>query len=137
MKKETRLVVFTITIAVIAISLTILRYEKLLKLQNSIGVIPKVKGGIIVKELTAQEIIEQIKASKEYIGDSITLFENGRMATSNPKFQGTISAVINSEENMNIVKSNNDNNGLSIHYNIYVLAATYYRNQYTEEFNQK
>ena len=134
MKKETRLLIFTITVSILSIALIILRYEKLLKQQSKQSILPQVKEGVVVKELTAGEIIEKIKASKDYLGDSITIFEDGKMISSNSKFQGTINAVVNTPENMEIVKSNSNTNRLPVQYNIYMLAATYYKSQYPYEF---
>lgn len=77
-----------------------------------------------------------IKSSKEYLGDSITIYENGKIQSSNEKFFGTINAVLESEANMALVKSNCNANNLPLQYNIYVLAATFYRQQYPEEFKK-
>jgi recombinational DNA repair ATPase RecF len=134
MKKETRLLIFTIAVSLLSIAFIVLRYEKLLQQQRKEASLPPVKNGAAVTELTAAEIIEKIKASKEYLGDSITIFEDGKMTSSNAKFQGTINAVVNTPENMEIVKSNSNTNRLSLQYNIYVLAATYYKSQYPDEF---
>jgi pilus assembly protein TadC len=136
MKKETRLLIFTVLVAVIAIALIVFRYEKLLKNKNEVLSVTPVKGGVPVKEYTAEEIITLIKSSKEYIGDSITIFENGKIQSSNHKFFGTISAVVESEANMALVKSNCIANNLPLQYNIYALAATFYRQQYPEEFKK-
>jgi len=56
------------------------------------------------------------------------------MKSSNGKFQGTIHAVISSKDNMDIVTGNMNVNKLPVQYNIYVLSATYYRDQYASEF---
>ncbi|HEY0680394.1 MAG TPA: hypothetical protein VGD17_19060 [Chitinophagaceae bacterium] len=137
MSRQSKILLFTIIVFAIALVLIVYRYESLLKeyktaQKPSLGTIT---GGLPSnKEYTASEIIHLIKSSKEYIGDSITLYDNGDMLSSNGKFQGTIAAVINSKDNMDIVYSNTKNNKLPLHYNIYVLAATYYRQQYADEF---
>jgi hypothetical protein len=136
MKKETKILIAVVVMAVLAISIIVIRYERLLKTQKEelLAASSKVKGGVAVKTYSATEIIDLIKASKEYIGDTITIFEDGKLTTSNPKFQGTIDAVISSEKNMAFVKSNADANSLPLQYNIYTLAATFYRSQYPSEF---
>lgn len=134
MKKEIKIVLFTVIVAIISIALVVLRYEKLLQEYRKAPQLSVVKGGTSVKELTAAEIIEKIKASKEYLGDSIIIFEDGRMVSSNQKFQGTINAVLNSRANMEIVSNNCTTNNLPVQYNVYILAAIYYRDQYKDEF---
>ncbi len=142
MTKPYRLLLFCILIFSIASAVIVYRYEFLLselreehqKTQN----LGKVKGGFDSdKEYSATEIIELIKKSKEYIGDSITIFDNGDILSSNGKFQGTLSAVINSKDNMNIVHNNAKSNRLPLQYNVYVLAALYYRQQYPAEFEKQ
>jgi hypothetical protein len=137
MTRQTRLFLFTILIFSLAIVLIVYRYESLLKEYRKpqtpdLGSV--VGGQPTNKQYTAAEIIDMIKKSKEYLGDSITIFDNGDIVSSNGKFQGTIAAVLNSKDNMNIVYSNANNNKLPLQYNVYVLAATYYRQQYAEEF---
>jgi hypothetical protein len=135
MKREAKIILFVIIVAFIAIALVVFRYEKLLvdkerdyKLDN------KIPGGVAIKtDYTAQEIIDLIKKCPEYLGDSITIFENGEMISSNDKFNGTINAVINNDGNMNIVRGNRRNNKLPLQFNIYQLAAIYYRQQYPDE----
>ena len=122
-----------------AIAIIVYRYEQLLgrqkKEQVSLGAVPG--GQPSNKQYTAAEIIDLIKKSKEYLGDSITIFDNGDITSSNSKFQGTLQAVINSKDNMDIVQNNAKTNRLPLQYNVYVLAAIYYRQQYASEFEQK
>jgi len=135
MKKETKIILFVVVVAIVAIALAIFRYEKLLidKEREHKGM-TKIPGGVKIKtEYTAQEIIELIKKLPEYLGDSVTIFENGDMVSSNGKFNGTIQAVITNDGNMGIVKSNMQSNKLPLQYNVYRLAAYYYRQQYPDE----
>lgn len=134
MKKETKLLIFVIAVSLFSIAAIVIRYEKLLQQQSKPISLPPVKEGVAVQELTAAEIIAKIKSSKDYLGDSITIFEDGKIISSNAKFQGTMNAVINSKENMEIVQNNSNANKLPVQYNIYILAAAYYKNQYPEEF---
>jgi hypothetical protein len=135
MKRETRIILFVVIVCFVAIALVVYRYEKLLvdkerehKIDN------KIQGGIAIKtDYTAQEIISLIKSSAEYLGDSITIFENGDMVSSNDKFNGTIKAVITNDGNMGIVRNNMRNNKRPIQFNIYELAAIYYKRQYPDE----
>jgi hypothetical protein len=136
MSKQRRLFLFTIIFFCITIAMIVYRYEYLLKQQNKerqqwsavLGGYPS------AKQYTAAEIIDLIKKSKEYMGDSITIFDNGEMTSSNGKFQGTIAAVLNSKDNMKIVMDNVKTNKLPMQYNVYLLAASYYRQQYSDEF---
>ena len=135
MKKEPKLILFIVIVAIVGIALVIFRYEKMLidKDREHKATI-KIPGGAAIKtDYTAQEIIDLIKRSAEYLGDSITIFENGDMVSSNGKFNGTIQAVLANDGNMGIVKSNMQSNKLPLQYNIYRLAAYYYRQQYPEE----
>ena len=141
MSKPYKLLLFTIIIFSVALAVIVYRYEFLIskykeeqqKTQN----LGSVKGGAASdKEYTAPEIIELIKESNEYIGDTVTIFDNGDIVTSNSKFQGTIMAVINSKDNMDIVRNNAKTNRLPLQYNVYILAATYYRQQYPSEFEK-
>jgi hypothetical protein len=135
MKKETKIIFFVVVVSIVAIALVIFRYEKLLiDKQREHKASIKIPGGVAIKtDYTAQEIIDLIKRSPEYLGDSVTIFENGDMVSSNGKFNGTIQAVLTNDGNMGIVKSNMQSNKLPLQYNIYRLAAYYYRQQYAEE----
>lgn len=135
MKKIHKLLVFIIGFFIILIGLIIYRYEKLLEQTRAEVSFGRVEGGATLKKYNAHEIISLIRSSKEYLGDSITIFDNGEMQSSNAKFQGTIQAVIHSGDNMSMVKSSMAVNRLPIQYNIYVLAATFYRNQYAAEIS--
>ena len=138
MNKHTKLLLFTIILSTLVISIIVYRYEfliKELKKEQSYG---NVKGGTAFdKEYSAKEITDLIRSCKEYIGDSITIFDNGKMSSSNVKFQGTLNAVFDSKDNMDIVKSNMNTNRLPLQYNVYTLAATYYRQQYPDEFKSR
>lgn len=139
MSKPYKLLLFTIIISVVTIAIIVYRYEQLLsrqeKQEQNLGAVPG--GTPSNKQYTAAEIIDLIKKSKEYLGDSITIFDNGDITTSNGKFQGTIKAVIESKDNMDIVRNNAKTNRLPLQYNVYILAATYYRQQYASEFEKQ
>ena len=129
MKVTIKAYLFTIGVFLILIALIICRYEKLLTSVRTENV-ARVEGGSHDKRYTASEIIALIKASKEYLGDSVTVFDDGQIRTGNGQFQGTINAVTGSTANMDVVRSNMGTNNLPIQYNIYLLAAQYYRQQY-------
>ena len=139
MSKPYKLLLFTILVAVVSITVIVYRYEQLLarqkKTEQNLGAVPG--GTPSNKQYTAAGIIDLIKKSKEYLGDSITIFDNGDILTSNGKFQGTIKAVIDSKDNMDIVRNNAKTNRLPLQYNVYILAATYYRQQYASEFQKQ
>lgn len=136
MSKPYKLLLFTILVSSLTIAIIVYRYEHVLarykKQEQSLGAV--LGGQPSDKQYTATEIIGLIKKSKEYLGDSLTIFDNGDILSSNTKFQGTIKAVIESKDNMDIVRNNARTNGLPLQYNVYVLAATYYRQQYASEF---
>ena len=141
MSKPYRLLLFFVVLFSVIIGVVVYRYEFLLrqlkeehqKTQN----LGSVKGGSQSnKEYTAAEIIDCIRKSNEYIGDTVTIFDNGDILSSNGKFQGTIAAVVNSKDNMDIVRNNAKSNCLPLQYNVYILAATYYRQQYPTEFEK-
>ncbi|MBC7903451.1 MAG: hypothetical protein H7Y27_08505 [Gemmatimonadaceae bacterium] len=134
MKKESKIVAFTIIMSIGVISLLVFRYEKLLRQQKKQTVLPAVSGGQTTKIFSANEIIKLITASKEYIGDTITIKADGQIFSSNEKFQGTLQQVIEQEDNMQMVMSTTSKNGLPVQYNVYVLAATWYRQQYPDDF---
>jgi hypothetical protein len=126
-----RAYLFTVGSLLLLITLVIFRYEKLLAKIRYDKNFERVEGGAPSnKHYTAAEVIALIKGSKEYLGDSITLYDNGQIHTSNEKFQGTLNAVTGSSANMDIVTSRAGSNNLPIQYNIYLLAAQYYRQQY-------
>ena len=138
MRKEKKIVVFVLLVSIVAILLVVYRYEKRLldmEREHSDG-IKLVGGKKIKKQYTAQEIIDLIKKHPNYLGDSITIFESGEISSSNGQFNGTIAAVVSSTDNMNAVKSEAKNNKLPLQYNIYLLAATYYKQQYPNEFKK-
>jgi hypothetical protein len=135
MSREKKLLVFVILVAVVAIFLVIYRYEMLLvEKDKDMAELNKVLGGVrIKKEYTAQEIIQLIKSSPSYLGDSLVIYENGDMLSSNDKFNGTLQAVITSKGNMTMVKNEMKKNKLPLQYNIYALASIYYKQQYPDE----
>ena len=136
MRKEKKIVVFVLIVATVAIFLVIYRYEKLLiEREREYKEFNKVIDGVRIKhDYTRSEIVNLIKASPEYLGDSVTIYEDGKMTSSMEKFNGTIMAVVNSSGNMEMVKSEMKSNKLPLQYNIYRMAASFYRMQYKDEF---
>ena len=129
--KGSKPLIFLIVFFSIVTGLIVYRYELLLTRVRAETHFENVTGGAAHdKKYTAAEIVTLIKASKEYLGDSITIFDNGEMRSGNEKLQGTIHAVISSKDNMDVVKAAMAGNKLPIQYNIYTLAATWYRQQY-------
>ena len=141
MSKPYRLLLFFSVFFCLIIGVVVYRYEfqlrKLKEEHEKTQNLGSVKGGVQSdKEYTATDIIDLIHKSNEYIGDTVTIFDNGDMLSSNGKFQGTIAAVVNSKDNMDIVRNNAKSNRLPLQYNVYILAATYYRQQYPTEFKK-
>ena len=139
MKKEYKLATFVFIVFVLTTGFLVYRYETLLrKARTNNPLFQPVTGGTAVTtKYSAPEIIGLIKKSKEYLGDSITIFDNGEITSTNGKFQGTLRAVTASDANMELVRSNMQYNKLPLQYNIYVLAAAFYRQQYPAEFTDQ
>jgi hypothetical protein len=138
MKVSLRTYTFTVGVLLLLIGLVIYRYEKLLDNLHYDKALGQIVGGAPSnKHYTAAEIIALIKSSSAYLGDSITLFDNGQIHSNNDRFQGTINAVTGTKANMDIVMSHTGSNNLPVQYNIYVLAAQYYRQQYLTPSNAK
>lgn len=134
MSRDRKLLIFTLIVSSLAIVLIIYRYEKLIRTEKKeYMAMQKIIGGATNKQYSADDIINLIKKDPEYLGDTITVFENGDLLSSNARFQGTINAVLDSKENMNIVTGEMKNNKLPIQYNVYRLAAIYYKQQYKNE----
>jgi hypothetical protein len=132
--KNSKPLIFTIIFFTVTIALIIYRYEKLLVQVRQETHFDSVAGGLpSSRKYTAAEIVEIIKNSKEYLGDTISIFDNGQINSSNGKFQGTINAVISSKDNMDLVRGSMETNKLPIQYNIYALASVYYLQQYPAE----
>jgi hypothetical protein len=131
--KSSRPLIFVIAFFSVVLALVVYRYELLLDKVRQETHFENVPGGAAhEKKYSADEIIGLIKGAKEYLGDTVTIFDNGEMKSSNSRFQGTIHAVLTSPDNMAMVKGSMGTNKLPIQYNIYVLAATYYRQQYPD-----
>ena len=127
LNKHQKLLIFVIALWVISLYLLSIYYEAQISSEK------KIKGGM-KKEYTADDILTMIKSSKEYIGDSITVFENGDITSNNFKLQGTISHVLNNDKEY--IKGITASNHLPFQYNLYCSAAGYYRVQYPEEFKK-
>lgn len=138
MKKEVKLVLFILILAIASIVLVVFRYEKLLKEKDrNVLQLSKVIGGAKAqKEYTAPEMLALIRAAPEYIGDTITLYENGDMVSSNKRLNDMIRAVTTSDGNMSMVRNNIRDNKLPLQYNVYVIAAIFYRQAYPDEFKK-
>jgi hypothetical protein len=134
MNKHTRIVLFILLLSLFLVVLVIGYYEK--KIANMTSI--RIKGGVSLnKEFTADEIISMIKKSPMYIGDSITIYENGEIVSSNPKFQGTLNHVANNDADKKNIERESSKNHLPFIYNLYVTSAYFYRNQFAEEFVKK
>ena len=137
MRKEKKVVIFILLLSTLVISLVVIRYEMLIKGKEGIVIErSNVRGGKILKEYNAQETLDLIYSNPNYIGDTITIYENGEMYSSNQKMNGTLNAVTSSEGNMSMVKNDMKTNKLPLHYNIYNIAAIFYRQQYPDEFKK-
>src|ERR1700748_3868470 len=88
MKIPLKAYLFTVAALLLLTALVIYRYEKILKKIHDERNFVRVQGGAPVpKPYTAAGIIALIKSSKSYLGDSITIFENGEIHSSNGSFQ--------------------------------------------------
>jgi hypothetical protein len=134
MKKENKIILFTIIVSILVVALVVYRYEKLLAEIGKENKYPMVKDGIVPKEYSASAIIKLIQKDSLYIGDSVTIMQNGKLLSDNSKFQGTINAVMAKQDNVDIIKNKAETTQLPFQYCLYVLAAGYYRDQYPLEF---
>src|SRR4051812_18612742 len=106
MQNQKKIIVFLLLLNITSVVLVVYRYERILSGLTEAGTqVTPVEGGTKIKTYTAEEIKSLIKGSKEYIGDSIIIYENGTLSTNNSKFQGTLNAVTSSDANMELVKS--------------------------------
>jgi len=128
--KEKKLIFFFLIISLSSIYLIANRYEKLIATKDLF------LQDINKKNYSANKIKRMISKLPDYVGDSIIIFEDGEMISSNIKFQGTIENVINSPENMNMVYADMRTSQMPKAYCIYKLASYYYKSQYKDEFNQ-
>ncbi|HEX4957469.1 MAG TPA: hypothetical protein VFV46_04775 [Lacibacter sp.] len=83
---------------------------------------------------TAAEVLELIKSDKVYLGDSVVIYDNGTLTSNNPKFQGTLDAVMKVEANVKGLNEKAMETKIPFQYHLYIFAATIYRNQYANEF---
>lgn len=131
--KSSKPLIFLIVFFCVVTALIIYRYELLLTKVRTETLLENRSGGTSQdRKYTDAEIVALIRGSKEYLGDSVTISDNGDLQSGNQRLQGTIRAVVTSNDNMDVVKGAMAANKLPVQYNIYVLAATYYRRQYLE-----
>jgi hypothetical protein len=132
MKVPIKVFAFVTLVLLTVEGLTIFRYERLMKSrEREMKKWQAVAGGISsIKKYTASDIIRLIRSSPQWLGDSITIFDNGDMLSSLGRFQGTINNVLGSKSNMDVVQGQMQTNKLPFQYNAYILAAQYYRQQY-------
>ncbi len=140
MEKNNRILTILIT-AIVSAALVIFVYEFLLKKDTGSTTtasstddgIPKITDGRKTS-YTVAEVLSMIKSDKVYLGDSIVIYDNGDMRSSNPKFQGTIDAVLKVEGNVKGLNEKAVQTKIPFQYHLYIFAATIYRDQYAEEF---
>ena len=142
MEKNNRILTILIT-SLISIAAVVFVYEVLLKkntAQESAVTeagdgMPTVIGGR-KSAYTVDEVISMIKRDKVYLGDSITIFDNGDLKSSNPKFQGTIDAILKVESNVKGLNEQARTTKIPFLFHLYIFSATIYREQYPEEFTK-
>ena len=135
MHRQRKIIVFLILLNIVSVSLVVFRYEKLIETMQPHPTVATVEAPqTIEKKYSAAEITELITNSKEYIGDTVIISPTGDLSSSNSKFRGTLNAVRDSKANMDLVRSQTSTNKLPLQYNIYIVAATFYREQYANEF---
>ncbi len=132
MISNAKVLIVVILLLILSNVVTIFHYEKKLNPdEDEVTVIGGLKRN---KQYTAKEITELIKNLPEYIGDSLVIYEDGKLRTDNLKFQGTIDAVsINDKASIDQQVIDLD---LPKPFLVYKLAAHYYRMQYAEEFKK-
>jgi hypothetical protein len=135
MKVPIKVFVFVVLVLLTTEGLTIFRYERLMKSrEREMRKWQEVAGGVSSsKKYTASDIIQLIRSSPQWLGDTVTIFDNGDLLSSSGRFQGTINSVLGSKPNMDIVQGQMQTNKLPFQYNVYILAAQYYRQQYAAD----
>lgn len=140
MEKNNKIITILFT-AILSAAAVIFVYEVLLrKNPDSVtgpsagdGGAPKITDGRKTS-YTAKEVIDMIKSDKVYLGDSIVIYDDGTMTSTNPKFQGTIDAVLKVESNVKGLNDRAIETKIPFQYHLYIFSATIYRDQYAEEF---
>ncbi len=135
MKVPIKVFVFVTLVLMMIEGLTVFRYERLIKSrEREMKKWQEVVGGVSSnKKYTASDIIRLIRSSPQWLGDTVTIFDNGDMLSSLGRFQGTINSVMSSKPNLDIVQGQMQTNKLPFQYNVYILAAQYYRQQYASD----
>lgn len=129
--------------AIVSVAAVIFVYEILLKKNSNAATtsaagddgMPKITEGKKTS-FTATEVLDMIKSDKVYLGDSVVIFDNGDLKSSNPKFQGTIDAVLKVESNVKGLNDKTMQTKIPFQYHLYIFSATAYRDQYADEFTK-
>jgi hypothetical protein len=129
--------------AVLSAGAVIFVYEVLLKKKsssiNEVSIaetgIPKITDARKTS-FTATEVIDMIKKDTVYLGDSIVIYDNGDLVSSNLKFQGTINSILSVESNVKWLTGKTEETKIPFQYHLYNFAATVYREQYATEFKK-
>lgn len=140
MDKNNKIVTILFT-AIITAAAVIFVYEVLLNKNSSSTTtvttegdgVPKITGGRKTS-YTASEVLDMIKQDKVYLGDSVVIYDNGDLKSNNPKFQGTIDAILKVESNVKGLNEQALETKIPFQYHLYIFAATVYRDQYADEF---
>jgi hypothetical protein len=142
MEKSNKILIILFT-AIISAGIVIFVYEVLLKKNTTAptAAITDTDGMVKITEgrktsYTASEVIDMIKKDKVYLGDSIVIYDNGDLTSSNPKFQGTINAILQVESNIKGLAEQVKATKIPFQYHLYIFAATVYRDQYADEFTK-
>jgi hypothetical protein len=132
-----KIATFILLLSLMVLGLTVFRYERIIRSLKSELKQKKIANADLAAKFSNKDIIELIRKSPRYLGDTVTINPSGQLLSSNGKFQGTINAVTDHEENMVVVEDAQRRNQLPLQFNIYELAAGYYRSQYPDEFPQQ
>ena len=134
MNTQKKLLNFTLISSIAAILLIIFFYNKryqqkqqeLLTHQKSlISLVNKITS----KGFTLDSIVHLIKLDPDYLGDSISISAEGSITSNNEAMNGTIREVQTNNENLIAIFQKTQENNLPLPYNVYKLAAQYYKMQ--------
>ncbi len=89
MKKEKKTLLLTIILSVMVCSCLLFYYQEILGNARSLYG----PGSNLKQTYTTAEIVDLIKQQANYLGDSLTVFEDGSIKSNFPSFQGTIDHV--------------------------------------------
>jgi hypothetical protein len=85
-----------------------------------------VEDGVKFKNYTTKEIVEMIKKLPDYQGDSIIVFEDGRIKSFLPQLDGGLQQIFNNSEQLQFFRQNALESNLPLGFVVYRHVMPYY-----------